>query len=74
VPRKPKGLPEGVLRGKLTLAKEGAVFATKAAETKGILAKASLLVPEEGGAPLRVVELGAGLYGILGKVDPSPSP
>jgi hypothetical protein len=71
VPRDPKGLPEGVLRGKLTPAKEGAVFATKTAETKGILAKAALLVPEEGGAPLRAVALGGGLYGILGKVDPS---
>jgi hypothetical protein len=69
--RDPKGLPEGVLRGKLTPAKEGAVFATRAAETKEILAKASLLVPEQGGAPLRVVGLGSGLYGILGKVDPS---
>ena len=64
-------MPEGVLRGKLTPAKEGAVFATKAAETKEILVKASLLVPEGGGAPLRVVALGSGLYGILGKVDPS---
>jgi hypothetical protein len=71
VSRYPKGLPEGVLRGKLTPAKEGAVFATKVAETKEILAKASLLVPEEGGAPLRVVGLGSGLFGILGKVEPS---
>jgi hypothetical protein len=72
VPRDPKGLPEGVLRGKLTPAKEGAIFGTKAAETKEILAKASLLLPEGGGAPLRVVALGGGLYGILGgKVDPS---
>ncbi len=71
VPRGLEGLPEGVLRGKLTPAREGAVFATKAAEAKGILAKASLLVPEEGGAPLRVVALGSGLYGFLGKVDPS---
>ncbi len=71
VPRGLEGLPEGVLRGKLTPAREGAVFATKAAEAKGILAKASLLVPEEGGPPLRVVALGDGLYGILGKVDPS---
>jgi hypothetical protein len=71
VSRDPKELPEGVLRGKLTSAKEGVVFATKVAETKEILAKASLLVPEGGGTPLRVVELGSGLYGILGKVDPS---
>jgi len=71
VPRGLKGLPEGVLRGRLTPARDGAVFATNAAEAKGILAKASLLVPEGGGAPLRVVALGSGLYGILGKVDPS---
>jgi hypothetical protein len=71
VPRALGGLPEGVLRGKLTPAREGAVFATKAAEARGILTKASLLVPEEGGAPLRVVALGSGLYGFLGKVDPS---
>ncbi len=70
-PRYPKGVPEGVLRGKLTFASEGAVFATKAPEAKEILAKASLFVPEEGGAPLRVVKLGDGLYGVLGKVDPS---
>jgi hypothetical protein len=71
MPRSLGGLPEEVLRGKLTPAREGAVFATKVAETKGILTKASLLVPEEGGPPLRVVALGSGLYGFLGKVDPS---
>ncbi len=67
----PKELPGGVLRGRLTSAKDGSIFATKATEVKGILAKASLLVPEDSGTPLRVVDLGGGLYGILGKVDPS---